>query len=437
MIKKIIKKIFPEFWLLFYHRMLAVLSDWIYNSPSHKMIVIGVTGTNGKTTVCHMIRDILEVGGSRVGMTTSIDFQDGKRVWENNTKQGMPGRFQLRKLLSQMVKNKCDYAIIETTSEGIKQFRHYKIDYNIAVFTNLTSDHIESHGSWEAYRQAKEELFKIVSARDDGASIINLDDPSAEYFLQYRAKKIYGYGLDLERMENSKITDAIFAENITLYPEGSVFRVSDRLYSLALPGKHNIYNALASLCVGRAQSVPDELIQKALARFNGLPGRLEEIPSHKGFRIFVDYAHTEDALEKVYETLQRMPHKRMIAVLGATGGGRDKKKRPELGRLAAQYCDLVFVTNEDPYDEDPQEIINQVFAGVIVVGKIENKNCWRILDRGEAIRTAIQNARKGDIVIITGKGCERVMATRRGFVPWDDRLEVRRVLKIKANIAKG
>ncbi|MFA4880171.1 MAG: UDP-N-acetylmuramoyl-L-alanyl-D-glutamate--2,6-diaminopimelate ligase [Candidatus Doudnabacteria bacterium] len=429
MIKKLIKIFFPELWLLFYHKILAVLADWIYRFPSSRMIIIGVTGTNGKTTVCHMIRDILEQGGFRVGMTTSIDFQDGKRTWENNTKQGMPGRFRLRKLLSQMVENKCDYAIIETTSEGIKQFRHYRIDYDIAVFTNLTRDHIESHGSFKAYRQAKEELFKIVSTKEDGASIINLDDPNAEYFSQYQAKKIYGYGVHSERVQDDRVTDQITAENIKLYPEGSVFMVRDRLYSLALAGKHNIYNALAGLCVGLTQNVPPEVIQKALARFNGLPGRLEEIQNHQGFRIFVDYAHTEDALEKVYETLKAMPHQRIIAVLGATGGGRDKKKRPELGRLAARYCDLVFVTNEDPYDEDPQEIMNQVFAGVIAGGgKTENGNCWHILDRGEAIKEAIQKAKKGDIVIITGKGCEKVMAVKDGFVPWDDREEVRKIL---------
>lgn len=424
---KLLKKIIPANWLLLYHKALAVLADFFYCFPSRKMIVIGVTGTNGKTTVCHLIRDVLESSGYKVGMTTSIDFQDGEKLLENNTKQGMPGRFALRKLLAKMVKNNCEYAIIETTSEGIKQFRHYKIDYNVAVFTNLTRDHIESHGSFEAYRQAKEELFKIVSQKKDGVNIVNLDDAHASHFLQYKAVKIYGYGLNQDA-NNENATVKIIAENVKLYPEGSVFNIHNEIYTLAIPGKHNISNALAALCVGLSQNIPGEKIQKALAAFSGIPGRLEEVKNNRGFRVFVDYAHTEDALEKVYETLSAMPHQKMIAVLGATGGGRDKAKRPILGSLAAQYCDQVFITNEDPYDEDPEKIIDEVLAGVIASNKKINVDCYRVSDRGEAIKKALQRARREDIVIITGKGCEKVMATADGLVPWDDREEVRKIL---------
>jgi len=426
--KKLLKKIIPPPWLLFYHKALAVLSDFFYFSPSRKMIVIGVTGTNGKTTVCHLIRDILEAAGFKVGMTTSIDFQDGKKFLENNTKQGMPGRFALRKFLARMVKNNCEYAVIETTSEGIKQFRHYKIDYRVAVFTNLTRDHIESHGSFEAYRKAKEELFKITSQRKDGVNIINLDDAHALHFLQYKASQVYGYGLNQDSGGAQTIVK-IIAENIKLYPEGSVFSVNNKIYTLAVPGKHNISNALASLCVGLSQKIPAEKIQKALAAFSGIPGRLEEVKNNRGFRIFVDYAHTEDALQKVYETLSAMPRQKMIAVLGATGGGRDKKKRPALGALASKYCNLVFVTNEDPYDENPEKIINEVLAGVIDGGKKLNVDCYRISDRGEAIKKALAKAQREDIVIITGKGCEKVMATRAGLIPWDDREIVKKALE--------
>lgn len=425
--KAFIKKFIPEAWLLFYHKILAILADFFYGLPSRKLRVIGVTGTNGKTTVCHIIRDILEEAGYRIGMTTSIDFQDGKRIWENNTKQGMPGRFRLRKLLAQMVKNGCDYAIIETTSEGIKQFRHYKIDYNAAVFTNLTWDHIEAHGSFEAYRQAKEKLFEIVSQRKDGISVVNLDDPNALFFLQYRADKIYGYGLNQEP-KFSEVNYPVMAKNLKLENERSSFEIDGVFYNLSLPGKHNVYNALAAIGVGLSQKISPARIQRALARFAGIPGRLEEIKNQKGIRVFVDYAHTEDALKNVYETLEKFPYQRMIAVLGATGGGRDKKKRPFLGRLAAGYCDLVIVTNEDPYQEDPEKIIDAVLAGVLDGGKKLNQNCFRISDRGEAIKLAIQKAQKGDIVIITGKGCEKVMAVKEGFIPWDDREEARKSL---------
>ncbi len=424
--KELIKKFIPKSCLLFYHKILALLAAWLYRSPSRKLKVIGVTGTNGKTTVCHLIRDVLETAGFKVGMTTSISFCDGEKIWENNTKQGMPGRFRLRKLLREMLRNKCDYAIIETTSEGIKQFRHYKIDYNLAVFTNLTRDHIEAHGSFLKYRMAKEKLFEVVSKREDGIAVVNLDDQNAKYFLQPKAFRVYGY--TLRRAKARTPLTLLSADLVKLHAEGSIFSIQGVNYSLAVPGQYNISNALAAFCVGLSQGIVREKLGQALTNYSGIPGRMEEIKNKKGIRIFVDYAHTEDALENVYQTLQRIPHQKMIAVLGATGGGRDKKKRPILGRLAAEYADLVIITNEDPYEEDPEKIIAAVFAGVLAGGKQENKNCWRVSARAEAIRLAVKKAGSGDVVIITGKGSEKVMAVRDGLVPWDDREEVKRNL---------
>jgi len=429
--KKLIKKIIPASWLLLYHKALAYLGAVLYNFPSRKLKVIGVTGTNGKTTVCHMVRDILETDGFRVGMTTSIAFSDGAKDWENNTKQGMPGRLRLRKLLRQMLKNKCDYAIIETTSEGIGQFRHYKIDYNLAVFTNLTRDHIEAHGSFLEYRQAKEKLFEVVSKRDGGIAVLNLDDPNVEHFLKYNAPCTYGYSLKEKRDKDS--LNLISADLEGLHAEGSVFSIQGVNYALAVPGEYNLYNALAAFSTCLSQGVTREKIGKALNNYIGIPGRLEEIKNKKGIRVFVDYAHTEDALENVYKTLRKMPHQRIVSVLGATGGGRDKKKRPILGRLAARYTDLVIITNEDPYNEDPGKIIAEVFAGVLKGGKQRDKNCWRILNRGRAIGFALSKSRPGDIVVITGKGCERVMAVGDKLIPWSDREEVKKQIKAGAS----
>ncbi len=434
--KKFLKRVLPEKWLLGYHKMLALGGAYFYGFPSRKLKVIGVTGTNGKTTVCHMIRGILEKAGYKVGMTTSIDFSDGEKTWENNTKQGMPGRFQLRKLLARMVENQCQYAVIETTSEGIKQYRHYKIDYDIAVLTNVTRDHIEAHGSFAAYRQAKEELFKIVAQNPHGISIVNLDDPNAHYFLRHKAMSTYGYSLQQKKvagveMALGEIREATGDHSVFTLTLSSRFSLSPvRIrFRLNLAGKHNVDNALAAFCVGLSQKIDREKIVAALAGFRGLAGRLEEIKNQRGFRVFVDYAHTEDALAKVYEAIKQMKPQRVIAVLGATGGGRDKKKRPFLGMLAAQYADLVWVTNEDPYDEDPRQIIDEVFAGVIKGGKQEGRDAWRILDRGQAINQALAKAGPGDIVVITGKGCERVMAVKGRMIPWDDREMVRKYLR--------
>jgi len=397
-VKEIIKKFIPQWFLSFYHFILAFFGALIYRFPSKKLKVIGVTGTNGKSTVVEMVSKILEEASFKVAVLSSIKFKIGEKERPNTLRMTMPGRFQVQKLLREAVNSDCQYAILEVTSEGIKQYRHKFIDFSVAVFTNLTPEHIEAHGSFEKYREAKGKLFQATK----GIHVINLDDKNANYFLQFPAGKICTYGLN----------------------QGDI-NTQNTQFKLKLIGDFNIYNALAAICVGVSQGISLETCKKALEKIEGIPGRMELVISEP-FKVFVDYAFTPNALEKVYQTLTtnyKLPTTKLICVLGSCGGGRDKWKRPVLGELAAKYCDEVIVTNEDPYDENPMEIIDQVAEGT--QGKAK-----KILDRKEAIREALKLAKENDIVIITGKGCEPSICIAGGRrISWDDREVVKEEFK--------
>ena len=401
--KELIKKFIPSFLLHWYHFVLAFLGAVLYRFPSKKIKVIGVTGTNGKTTTVEMISKIFEEAGYKVAFMNSIRFKIGDKEEPNMLKMTMPGRFKLQRFLRQAVNAGCQYAVLEVTSEGIKQYRQKFINFEIAVFTNLTPEHIEAHGGFEKYRKTKGKLFQATKK----IHIINIDDENAEYFLQFPAKEKYLYQF---KNQNAKIK--IIDQNSKILKE-----IDNLKIKLALPGEFNYYNALAAICVGLSQAVSLESCRKTVEEVREIPGRMEEVISAP-FKVIVDYAFTPNALEKVYQTL-KPENGKMIAVLGACGGGRDKWKRPVLGKIAAKYCNEVIVTNEDPYDEDPMEIIEQVVKGA-------GEKAKKILDRREAIREALKLAKAGDVVVITGKGCEPWLCVAKGKkIPWDDRRVVK------------
>ena len=428
--KEFIKKFIPSFLINFYHFLLAFLGALIYQFPARRLKVIGVTGTNGKSTVAEMITKIFEDSnppttlplasgeraptGYKVASLSSIKFKIGEKEWPNTLRMTMPGRLKLQRFLRQAVDSGCQYVVLEVTSEGIKQYRHKFIDFDVAVFTNLTPEHIEAHGSFEKYRETKGKLFQATK----NIHIINIDDENAEYFLQFPAERKYTYGLNQGDVNN---------RNLQL--------------NLRLIGDFNIYNALAAISVGISQGIDLETCKSAVEKIKGIPGRMEEVISQP-FKVFVDYAFTPNALEKVYQTLQRTKNKeqrtKMICVLGACGGGRDKWKRPVLGELAAKYCDETIITNEDPYDENPWEIIEQVAGGAfeeIRLNPRKSASIYKILDRREAIRKSLGLAKPGDIIIITGKGCEPSICLAKGKkISWDDGQVVReefRKLKVQ------
>ena len=405
MIKQFIKKIVPKFLLDWYYQFFPFLGALIYRFPSRKLSVIGITGTNGKSTVVELVSSILDQAGYKVASASSIRFQIQDKVWQNKLKMTMPGRMKLQAFLRKAVNRSCDYAVIEVTSEGIKQFRHAFIGFKTAVITNLTREHIESHGGFENYKKAKAKLFEKAEI-----AIVNLDDKNADYFLNLKEGKKYGFTIQGEERPGIEV---IKGEEITLFRSGSQFKVLGEKLKINLPGKFNVSNALAAVCVGLSQKVALEDIKKGLEEVKNIPGRLD-IVSFDPFSVYVDYAHTPDALENIYKTLKT--DKNLICVLGSCGGGRDKWKRPELGRIAENYCDKIILTNEDPYDEDPQTILEDIKKGIV------KKEAEMILDRKEAIRKALTLALPGDTVIITGKGREPWMCLANGRrIPWDDK----------------
>lgn len=432
--KKILKKITPSFLISFYHWFLAILSSLVYGFPSNKMIVIGVTGTAGKSTVINLIGQVLEKAGYHVGWTTTFNFKIKEKEWINKEKMTMLGRFSLQKLLKQMVKKGCHYAIIETTSQGIKQFRHLGINYDIGIFTGLAKEHLEAHGGWEKYRQEKEKLFKHISQGKEKVinnkkiaktSIVNLDDPSWSYFSKYPVKNKYGYTLNKDKEEQG--IKIIKAENIKINVTGSEFDVLSKHFKINLLGKFNISNSLAAISLALSQNIKLEVCQEELNKIKKISGRMEIIIKDP-FTVIVDYAHTPDSLEKVFKTLDHLKKGQLISVIGSAGGGRDKWKRPVIGELAEKYCDQIIITNEDPYNEDPEKIIKEIIKG------IKQKNFYQILDRRKAIEKALLLAQPGDVIVISGKGCEPwIVEANNKRIAWDDREIVKEILKNKIN----
>lgn len=434
------KKIIPEPIFIFfqpvYHFLTAFLAAVFYGFPSKKLTVIGVTGTKGKTTTCYLIAQILEAAGFKTGMATTVLFKIGEREWPNATKQTMLGRFHLQKLLREMVKVGCQYAVVETSSEGILQYRHRFIDYDVAIFTNLSPEHIERHGSFENYRNAKIKLFKKVAQKQDGIGVYNLDDENVKFFLEPKISRQYLYALKFKKTTGAiqnlyKITD------IKSTKRGASFLFNGEKFEIPLMGEFNIYNAAAAICAVLSQNIQMEKIKKALAQAKAPPGRFEIVDKGQDFTVIIDYAHEPASLEAVYKTSLKFSARggsafggkvqssKSICLLGAQGGGRDKWKRPEMGRIAAKYCDKIILTNEDPYDENPLNIIKDIENGFSQIPK----NYWKILDRKEAIKKAISLAKKGDVVILTGKGGEVWMCVENDKkIPWDERKIVEEIL---------
>ena len=445
MFKKIIKRFIPSFLLLGYHRCLSNLGKIIYGNPSQKMITIGVTGTTGKSSVVYLISHLFDLLGFTTGASSTITFKIADQEWLNNKKMTMPGRFSLPRLLRKMVQANCQYAIVETSSEGIRQYRHLGINYDLAVFTNLSPEHLERHHGWKNYRIAKGKLFKelikgkrknIIGRQIDKINIVNLDDPEANYFSSFSADKHFGYSLGNNIVNINSNLKKIKLENLRLTAKDSSFTIAGQYFQSNLLGSFNVSNCLAVITVAISQGIPLEKIAAALIKIKTIPGRLEFVNQDQNFSVIVDYAHTPYAFKAIYQAIKQIPllktGGKIIHVLGGCGGGRDIKKRPILGKIAGQEADAVIITNEDPYDENPEQIINQVAEGSLEAGKRINQNLFKILNRRQAIKKALDLANQNDLVLITGKGSEQTMCVVGGkTIPWDDREIVRELLKAR------
>ncbi len=426
--KKLFTKIQPA-----YHYSLAVLGAILYRFPSEKMIVIGVTGTKGKTSAINFIWSALTAGGFKTGIISTANIRIGEKEFLNKFHMTMPGRFVIQKFMREMVNAGCKYCIVETTSEGIKQYRHIGINYDIAVFTNLSPEHLTSHGgSFENYKNKKGELFAKLSKLNkkkingeviEKISIANVDNEHSEFFLNFPADKKITFGI------NNKAD--LVATDIKEDSSKVSFKVLDSNFELSISGKFNIYNALPAIAIARLAKVEDGIIAKGLKELTIIPGRMERINEGQKFTVIVDYAHEKESMTNVLNTAQIIKPEggKVIVLLGAEGGGRDKTKRPLMGEISAKLADYVVVSNVDPYDDDPKEILEDIATVSEKFGKKRNENLFVIEDRREGIKKAIELAKEKDVVIITGKGAEQSMIIGGKKIPWDDRNVVREELK--------
>jgi len=429
-IKRIIRSLTPSFLISLYHISLAYLGALWNGFPSHDMVVIGVTGTRGKTTAGNLIWSALTASGYVAGLTGTANIRIGSQERMNPFHMTMPGRFKLQKILREMRDAGCQFAIIESPSEGIEQWRHKGVAYDALLLTTLYPEYIAAHRwSYERCKDMHVRLFSELYSRKvkylNGKKVpkiivVNGDLPEKKRFLSQKAdiKVTFGFnpGSDFR------------AENITVSENSTAFQVGEQTYALKLKGEFNVLNALAAISLLETLEIKQKAIQKGLL-LPGVPGRMEEISSDRPFRVFVDYAHDAVSLKAALEAARSYCRKNKLIVLtGGQGGGRDRKKLPIMGKHAAQMADFVIVANEDPYSDDPIEIMEAVAQGAETAGKTRGENLFFIEDRREGIRKALSLAMPGDVVLIAGKGAEQSMETSAGQVPWDDRKVVREEL---------
>lgn len=391
-----LKKIIPRLIMNAYYYAMEFFAAARYGFPGEKLQAIGVTGTKGKSTTVFLITRILEAAGFRVASTSSIEFRINQKSTPNKLKMGLLSRWKLQEFLAEASKKNVDYVVIECTSEGLAQARVDFVHFIAAVFTNLAPEHIESHGSYEQYRRAKRHLFELVDK--DGIGIINGDDKEGEYMASALKGKTLFYSL------------------------------GDKHITTPLIGEFNKYNALAALTLCASLGVEEGIIKKALMEIDIIPGRAQEIKEGQDFRVFIDYAHNPSSLEAILRALTELKkeNSRLIVLTGSAGGGRDTWKRPEMGALSARFADAVIITSEDSFNENPETIIDQIYAGAIK--EHNKKNIVKIVNRKEAIAYALKQAKKGDIVLIAGMGTETSLSTLQGEIPWNEREMVKNLL---------
>ncbi|MBM3260865.1 UDP-N-acetylmuramyl-tripeptide synthetase [Candidatus Kaiserbacteria bacterium] len=408
-IKKIITRIIPSPLLRAYHFLVPHIGACIYRYPSRRLIVLAVTGTKGKSSTTEMLNAILEAAGHKTALLNSIRIKVADESEPNLMRMSMPGRFFIQHFLRQAVDAGCTVAIIEMTSEGARQYRHRAIDLDGLIFTNLTPEHIESHGSLEAYANAKYEIGKQLARSRKRPRIIvaNEEDAQGKRYLSLPVDRIIPFNLS----STEHTSDA----------HGGQFRFKDMHLRTHLPGEFSLRNALAAALLTDAIGVQTADIATGLDRLHSIPGRAERIEEGQDFTVVVDYAHTPDSLTALYDAYDS---DRKICVLGSTGGGRDTWKRPVMGSIADARCDHVILTNEDPYDEDPRMIIESMAHGMKRAPQI-------IMDRREAIATALrlaeekvrlaQGTNEHWAVLISGKGTDPCICGPDGSkTPWSD-----------------
>jgi len=397
------------------HLAEAILLNTVYGFPAHGLKVIGVTGTNGKTTTSFLIHRMLHEAGYKVGLMSTVGYGVGADIQpqiHHMTNVSVP---ELMQRLKWMKAQGVEWLVLETTSYGLAQHRVWGVPYSLAAMTNVTHEHLVYHRTFERYRDAKRQLFKLANRNKKGlqTGVINADDPSAELFAGDIKHPIL-YGID---------KGDVRAQQVQLSPKGVRYQttVGDETYQIHchIPGTFNVYNSLAAVCVGRALDLSKQQIEQGIEALEGVEGRMTTIDTGQDFTVIVDYAHTPDSFEKLFKDIKPVVKGKLIVLFGSLGGG-DKGKRPAQGRLAGQYADEVVICEEDDRQEDGQAIMDEIAAGVQEKGKVQGQDLFLVHDRTEAINFAVRRAEPGDSLLLLGKGHEKTIEHADGEHPWDE-----------------
>lgn len=415
--RNILRRIIPRglltLLLPWYHLSLAWGAYWWYGKPAQKLFIVGITGTKGKSSTVEILNAIFEEAGFTTAIAGTIRFKIDTENRPNLFKMTMPGRGFIQKFLREAVTKKCTHAVLEVTSEGAKLYRHKGLELNALIFTNIAPEHIESHGSYENYKRAKlsigEEL--MASSKRPRIMVANTASELGNDFLMFPVERALPYTLQE-------------AEPYTATSTETTFTWRGKKIQTPLHGAFNIENCLAAMTLAEEMGIEATVIARALERIAPIQGRVERIKSDGAFEVVVDYAHTPDSLEALYTSFSE---NKKICVLGNTGGGRDTWKRPKMAQIAEKYCDEIILTNEDPYDEDPRSIVDDMAAGM------KDKKPAIILDRREALAYALRRGRalgENALVLVTGKGTDPfIMGPRGTRTPWSDTRVVKEELE--------
>jgi UDP-N-acetylmuramoyl-L-alanyl-D-glutamate--2,6-diaminopimelate ligase len=408
---------------------LAFLAAAIHGFPTRKLRVIGVTGTDGKTTTINLIWSVLRAAGHTAGLLSTVNAVIGGEQYETGLHTTTPGALEVQGYLARMVDAGAEYALLEVTSHGLAQHRVTACDFDVAVVTNITHEHLDFHGTFEQYRDAKARLFRGLkdSARKPGVakvSVLNADDRSSyEYLRDILADVWMTYGID---------GDAdVRAADIHLSPTGVSFTAltpqGDFQVQMRLAGRFNVYNGLATIAVALSQDISVEAIRDGIEAVESITGRMERVDCGLPFLAVIDFAHTPNSLRNALEAAKGMANGSITVVFGCAGL-RDREKRPVMGEIAGRLADRIVITAEDPRTEDLDEIMGQIAAGCEEAGRREGVDYWCIGDRGQAIQFAVDKAHDGDLVLVTGKGHERSMCFGTTEYPWSDHEAVKKAL---------
>ncbi|MEI7510572.1 MAG: UDP-N-acetylmuramyl-tripeptide synthetase [Candidatus Peregrinibacteria bacterium] len=446
-----LRNMIPVSFLLKYHLLKSILATLLNFRPSRKLLVIGITGTKGKSTTANFLWSILQATGKTTGLLGTANVRIGKREELNNWHMTMPSPFAIQHFLRNVKNEGGTAAILEFTSEGAKQSRHIGIDFDGAVFLNLSPEHLPSHGgSFEAYKKEKQKLFsrlassfiKTIGGRPvPKIMVANKNDANAMEFLKFSAHKKYFFQLLSSENTDSPLQSGehipcVTATIVSQTEEKMVLDICEETHhhpvDIFLPGGKNAENALAAVTIARGYGVSWEAIETGLESLTCVPGRMERITEGQPFTVFVDYAHEEKSMEFVLKTGRKMldgKKGKLMILLGAEGGGRDTAKRAKMGKLVGELSDTVMVSNVDPYEDNPTEICEDIASAAEKAGKIRGTDLFVMEDRRQGIATLFALAKEGDIVFITGKGSEQSIVIDGKKLPWDDRQVVREELR--------